>query len=69
MNNKKSDIVLKSQSIEDWKIKDEIIKEMRNYVKVKIISLQPRHNLLKRFNLEYKQRCNKLILCKNCLFF
>ena len=48
MNNKKSDIVLKSQSIEDWKVKAEIIKEMKNYVKVKIISLQPRHHLLKK---------------------
>ena len=39
------DIVSKSQAIEDWKVKAKIIQEMRNYVKVKIISKQPRHDL------------------------
>ena len=48
VNYKKPDIVSKSQASEDWKVKAKIIQEMRNYVKVKIISLQPRHNLLQK---------------------
>ena len=48
MNCKKPDIVSKSQAIEDWKIKAKIIQEIRNYVKVKIISLHQRHHLLKK---------------------
>ena len=48
VNFKKPDIVSKSQAIEDWKVKAKIIQEMRNYVKVKIISKQPRHHLLQK---------------------
>ena len=48
MNYKKPDIVSKSQAIEDWKVKAKIIQEMRNYVKVKIISKQPRHHLFQK---------------------
>ena len=48
MNFKKPDIDSKSQAIEDWKVKAKIIQEMRNYMKVKIISLQPIHHLLQK---------------------
>ena len=48
VNFKKPDIVSKIQAIEDWKVKAKIIQEMRNYVKVKIISKQPRHHLLQK---------------------
>ena len=48
LNFKEPDIVSKSQAIEDWKVKANIIQKMRNNVKVKIISLQPRHHLLQK---------------------
>ena len=48
VNSKKPDIFSKSQVIEDWKVKAKIIQEMRNYVKVKIISLLQRYQLLQK---------------------
>ena len=51
VNYKKPDIVSKSHTIEDWKVKDKIIREIMNSVKAKIISLQPRHHLLQKYSI------------------
>ena len=51
MNYKKPDIVSRSQTIEDCKVKAKIIQEMKNYGKVKITSLQPSRHLLQKYSI------------------